>query len=122
MTTSQPRTRYGDLIGDAACDVARYTQYGMPDHPSCAENFRAALRSLGAPFSHVPQPVNFFMNVAVNRDKTVTFGPPQTEAGDFVLLRAFVDVLVVISACPQEWNPATNYHPSPLLARILKAS
>jgi uncharacterized protein YcgI (DUF1989 family) len=27
----------------------------------------------------------------------------------------------VISACPQEWNPATNYHPSDLLARVLKA-
>ena len=105
----------------AACDRARYTQYGMPDHPSCAENYQAALRALGAPFSHVPQPVNFFMNVGVNRDRSVTFAPPQTEAGDFVLLRAFVDLLAVISACPQEWNPATNFHPSPLLARVLRS-
>jgi uncharacterized protein YcgI (DUF1989 family) len=59
------------------------------------------------------------MNVAVRPDGRVTFGPPQTEAGDWVLLRAFMDCLVVISACPQEWNPATNYHPSDLLARIL---
>ena len=41
--------------------------------------------------------------------------------GDWVLLRAFVDLLAVISACPQEWNPAANYHPSALLARILVA-
>jgi hypothetical protein len=103
----------------AACDSARYAQYGVAEHASCAENFRAALRSLGASCPHVPQPVNFFMNVAVHPDGSVTFGPPQTEAGDWVLLRAFTDCLAVISACPQEWNPATNYHPSDLLLRVL---
>jgi len=103
----------------AACDPARYAQYGVEGHASCADNFRAALRALGLSCSHVPQPVNFFMNVAVNPDGTVTFAPPQTEAGDYVLLRAFTDLHVVISACPQDWNPATNFHPSALLARVL---
>jgi hypothetical protein len=104
----------------AACDPARYAQYGVPGHASCAENFQGALRALGASLAHVPQPVNFFMNVAIRPDGTAVFGSPQTEAGDYVLLRAFMDCLVVISACPQEWNPATNYHPSDLLARILR--
>ncbi len=104
----------------AACDPARYAQYGVPAHASCAENLRAALHSLGASCAHVPQPVNFFMNVAVRPDGSVTFGPPQTEAGDWVLLCAFMDCLAVISACPQQWNPATNYHPSDLLARVLR--
>ena len=105
----------------AACDPARYAQYGVSGHASCAENLRAALRVLGLALPHVPQPVNFFMNVAVHGDGSVTFGSPQTGAGDFVLLKAFMDCLVVISACPQEWNPAGNYHPSELLARILVA-
>jgi uncharacterized protein YcgI (DUF1989 family) len=103
----------------AACDPARYAQYGVAGHASCAENFREALRSLGVDCPHVPQPVNFFMNVAVRPDGSVVFAPPETEAGDWVLLRAFVDCLVVLSACPQQWNPATNYHPSDLLARVL---
>ena len=103
----------------AACDPARYAQYHVAGHASCAENFHAALRALGASCPVVPQPVNFFMNVAVRPDGSVTFGPPQTEAGDWVLLRAFLDCLVVLSACPQQWNPAANYHPSDLLARIL---
>ena len=60
-----------------------------PGHASCAENFHQALRALGASCPVVPQPVNFFMNVAVRPDGSVTFGPPQTEAGDWVLLRAF---------------------------------
>jgi uncharacterized protein len=105
----------------AACDAARYAQYGVEGHASCSDNFRAALRTLGVSFSHVPQPVNFFMNVAVKPDGTVEFAPPRTAAGDYVLVRAFMDLHVVISACPQEWNPATNFHPSPLLARVLVA-
>lgn len=103
----------------AACDPARYAQYGVTNHASCADNFRTALATLGASLPHVPQPVNFFMNVAVQPDGGVVFGSPQTGAGDYVLLKAFVDCLVVISACPQEWNPAGNYHPSDLLVRIL---
>lgn len=102
----------------AACDPARYAQYGVPGHASCADNFRAALAALGVSLGHVPQPVNFFMNVAVHPDGSVGFGAPRTGPGDWVLLRAFVDCLVVISACPQEWNPAANYFPSDLLARV----
>ena len=32
---------------------------------------------------------------------------------------AIILCFVVLSACPQQWNPAANYHPSDLLARIL---
>jgi uncharacterized protein YcgI (DUF1989 family) len=106
----------------AACDPARYAQYGITGHASCAENYRTALGKLGVEAYHVPQPVNFFMNVAVRLDGHCEFGPPQTNPGDFVLLRAFVDCLIVVSACPQEWNPAANYHPSDLLARVLVAA
>lgn len=105
----------------AACDPARYAHYGVPSHASCAENLRTALRKLEVELCHVPQPVNFFMNVAVRLDGRCEFGPPPTNPGDFVLLKAFLDCLVVISACPQEWNPAANYHPSDLLARVLVA-
>src|SRR3990172_9464834 len=62
----------------AACDPARYAQYGV--------------------------------------DGRSEFAPTPTGPGDYVLLKAFHDCLVVISACPQEWNPAANYHPSDLLA------
>jgi uncharacterized protein len=105
----------------AACDAARYGQYGVTGHASCADNLRAGAAALGVDLTHVPQPVNFFMNVAVRLDGRCEFGPPQTNPGDYVLLRAFRDLAVVISACPQEWNPAANYHPSDLLARLLVA-
>ena len=106
----------------AACDAARYAQYGVSGHASCADNLRAAAAKLGFEPTHVPQPVNFFMNVSVRLDGRCEFASPPTSPGDYVLLRAFHDCLVVISACPQEWNPAANYHPSDLLARVLVAA
>ncbi|MBI2879105.1 MAG: urea carboxylase-associated family protein [Candidatus Rokubacteria bacterium] len=106
----------------AACDPPRYAQYGVREwHPSCAENLRTAMKALGHEVCHVPQPVNLFMQVAVLPDGRVDFRPPATSPGDWVLLKAFIDCLVVISACPQQWNPAANYRPSDLLARILIA-
>jgi uncharacterized protein YcgI (DUF1989 family) len=105
----------------AACDPARYAQYGVTDHPSCSENFRQALARVGASLPHVPQPVNFFMNVAVRADGSVVFGRPRSAPGDYVLLRAFRDAVAVVSACPQEWNPAVNYAPSDLLLRVGEA-
>jgi uncharacterized protein YcgI (DUF1989 family) len=106
----------------AACDAARYAQYGVAGHASCADNLRAAAAGVGVDPTHAPQPVNFFMNVAVRLDGRCEFGPPLTNPGDYVLLKAFHDLAVVISACPQEWNPAANYHPSDLLARLLVAA
>jgi uncharacterized protein YcgI (DUF1989 family) len=106
----------------AACDGARYAQYGVPGHGSCADNLRAAAEKLGIELCHVPQPVNFFMNVAVRLDGRCEFASPQTNPGDHVLLKAFQPCLVIVSACPQEWNPAANFHPSDLLARVLVAA
>jgi uncharacterized protein len=66
----------------AACDPARHVPYHVPGHASCAENFHEALRALGASCPVVRPPVNFSMN-ADRPDGSVTFGPPQTETGDW---------------------------------------
>jgi uncharacterized protein YcgI (DUF1989 family) len=103
----------------AACDPARYEHYGVPGHPSCADNLRKAMARLGYDRIHIPQPANFFMNVAVLPDGRVDFRPPLSKAGDWVLLKAMMDAIFAISACPQEFNPANNYNPTDLLAKVL---
>lgn len=103
----------------AACDPARYEHYGVPGHPSCADNLWKAMARLGYDRIHIPQPANFFMNVAVLPDGRVDFRPPLSKAGDWVLLKAMMDAIFAISACPQEFNPANNYNPTDLLAKVL---
>lgn len=87
----------------AACDPARFRLMGFTEpHRSCAENFNEALAELGHTMSHVPAPLNLFMNIPWTLEGEIAFEPPVTKPGDYVLLRAVVDVVVVFSACPQD--------------------
>lgn len=103
----------------AACDPNRYKQLGAPDwekHGSCAENLVLALKELneraglkgakgvGAEVSvnTVPAPLNLFMNIPWDKEGGLEFRKPKSKAGDYVRFFAERDVVVVMSACPQD--------------------
>jgi uncharacterized protein YcgI (DUF1989 family) len=107
-----------DLL-TAACDEHRYRLYGVQgDHPSCAGNLRQAMKPHFPGRMFIPQPVNFFMNVAVYEDGRVETGSNPSKPGDYVVLRAWLDAIVAVSACPQEFNPAAGWYPTELQAAI----
>ena len=87
----------------SACDEARYRLLGFQGkHASCAENFFVALRELGLDAPRVPSPWNLFENVQIGDDGTLTIEPPVSRPGDYVVIRALVDVIMVFSACPMD--------------------
>jgi uncharacterized protein YcgI (DUF1989 family) len=69
-------------------------------------NFEAALRPFGIPLKEVPYSFNIFMNVPIG-DGKIGIAEPVSKAGDYVDLGG-TDLLVAISNCPQERNPATR--------------
>ncbi len=91
----------------AACDPYRYAQLGAaPGHRSCCTNFAEALAELSITRSApVPAPLNLFMNIPWDLDGNITFEPTVSAAGDSVLFRAEVDVVVIASACPMDIVP-----------------
>jgi uncharacterized protein YcgI (DUF1989 family) len=91
----------------AACDPFRYAQLGAaPDHRSCCTNFAEALAELSIMRSApVPAPLNLFMNIPWDLEGNITFEPTVSAAGDSVLFRAEVDVIVIASACPMDIVP-----------------
>ncbi len=91
----------------AACDPFRYAQLGAPpDHRSCCTNFAEALAELSiARATPVPAPLNLFMNIPWDTEGNITFEPTVSAAGDSVLFRAEVDVVVIASACPMDIVP-----------------
>lgn len=92
----------------AACDPERYRLLGAPSgHASCAENLMAASSSAGFNVEIVPQPVNVFMRVRVSNG-TIELLPAVSRPGDRLVMRAERDLLVVLSACPQELSPVNN--------------
>jgi uncharacterized protein len=50
-----------------------------------------------------PAPLNLFMNIPVHDDRrTVSFEAPTCKPGQYVVLRAEMDLVVAMSACPQD--------------------
>jgi uncharacterized protein YcgI (DUF1989 family) len=88
-----------------ACDPARYELLGHEGHhDNCRENFHAALAEVGLERPAVPSPLNLFMHVSSEGGKLELL-PSVSRPGDHVVLRAERDVIVVLSACPQDLVP-----------------
>jgi uncharacterized protein YcgI (DUF1989 family) len=104
----------------AACDPARYRALGVTGwHASCRENLETAMAELGYEHVEIPQPINLFMNAPVGADGTIGWDEALTRAGDFVELRAAMDVIVVASACPQDLNPINGKQPTGIAVELL---
>lgn len=111
----------------AACDIHRYHELGVPAeeyHENCADNFRTGLErdcGLTGFYPSPPDPLNLWMNIPVKlRDSAkglvsagggVSFEPPVSEKGDYVVLEALQDCIVVMSACPQDILKINNQDP-----------
>ena len=90
----------------SACDDYRYGLLGCKEyHDNCTDNLIAGMRQLGLAVSEVPSPVNLWMNIPVGSDGATQWGEPVSKAGDYVILRAEMDCIVAMSACPQDILP-----------------
>jgi uncharacterized protein YcgI (DUF1989 family) len=104
----------------AACDPERYAGLGVQGwHASWQENLRRAMAELGFESVEVPQPINLFMNIPVREGGELGWEPAPTRAGDAVTLRAEMDCVVVVSACPQDLVPINNGNPTPIAIELV---
>lgn len=101
----------------AACDRYRYELLGCTAyHDNCTDNLAAALGELVAP--KTPSPWNLFMNIPVQADGHLSFEPPVSQPGDYVLLRAEMDCVIAFSACPQDMVPINGVDCTPTEAHF----
>jgi len=93
----------------ASCDQERYRQLGFDGkHDNCRDNFEAALADLGLAPRPLPAPFNLFMNVPWTEDGSLRFEPPVSRPGDLVRFRVETDLVVIMSACPQDLTPVNG--------------
>jgi uncharacterized protein YcgI (DUF1989 family) len=64
--------------------------------------------------------INFFMYVPVGADGAMDMGPSRSKPGDYVELRAEMDVLAVLSNCPQMNNPVNDFNPTSVGALVYR--
>jgi uncharacterized protein len=99
----------------AACDLFRYMTLGVNEyHDNCADNLRMAMMAIGLTVPEVPQPFNVWMNIPLAADWTIDWLPPVARPGDRVTLRAEMDCIVVMSACPQDLVPINGENMTPV--------
>ncbi len=96
----------------AACDRYRYKFLGVEGyHDNCTDNLFAGMKELGLTPPEVPSPWNMWMNIPVRPDGSIAFLPTVSKAGDYVLLRAEMDVVMAFSSCPQDILPINSQKP-----------
>jgi len=97
--------------------------YGLDYHRNCQDNIAEALRPYGISEHEVPfGTFNIFMKGQVDEEGHYTFFAPPIEKGDYIDFRAEMDVLVAISACPEDQSSINDYAPKPLKVEIYDAA
>lgn len=87
-------------------------------HPSCLENLTNGLAPFGISVDDVPTTFNIFMNVDVAPSGKLRIGPPLSRPGDFVELRAEMNLIVGVTACSAELS--NNYSFKPIELEIYR--
>ena len=107
-----------DTLGGACSAESNTVRYALEKRSmhSCRDNFLMAItRGYGGLTKRdLSSNINFFMNVPVTPEGGLRFADGISAAGRYVEMRAEMDVLVLISNCPQLNNPCNAYNPTPI--------
>ena len=107
-----------DTLGGACSAESNQVRYALDKKHmhACRDSFVLALTRYGHGTSKrdLPANINFFMNVPVTPAGALTFADGVSGPGRYVEMEAKVDVLALISNCPQLNNPCNAYNPTPI--------
>lgn len=115
-----------DTLGGACATESNQVRYDLTKGHmhACRNSFLKGLQlwDHGMDKRDITSNINFFMNVPVTPDGHLTFEDGVSDAGKYVELRADMDVLMVISNCPQLNNPCNGYNPTPVQILVWDAN
>ena len=107
-----------DTLGGACAAESNMVRYALEKRymHACRQSFLKAIVEWehGMDKRDITSNINFFMNVPVTPEGGLTFEDGVSAPGKYVELRAEMDVLALISNCPQLNNPCNGYNPTPI--------
>ena len=108
-----------DTLGGACASESNTVRYALEKKSmhACRDSFLLAVaenEAFGLTKRDIAHNINFFMNVPVTPDGGLTFADGLSGPGKYVELRAEMNVIVLISNCPQLNNPCNAYNPTPI--------
>ncbi len=107
-----------DTLGGACSresNTMRYSPQTEPMH-ACRDSFIRGAQEWNIELTKrdLPPNINFFMNVPVTPEGHLTFADGISAPGRYVELIARMDLIILISNCPQLNNPCNAYNPTPI--------
>jgi urea carboxylase-associated protein 1 len=118
LTISADTCGRHDTLGGACSTESNMVRYDLSKGHmhACRQSFLKGIGEWGRGLEKrdIASNINFFMNVPVTPEGGLTFEDGVSDAGKYVELRAEMDVLMVISNCPQLNNPCNGYNPTPV--------
>jgi urea carboxylase-associated protein 1 len=108
--------------GACSCEAntSRFGHHTRYMH-ACRENFILEIAQHGMTKRDIVSNINFFMNVPIKTDGELAIVDGVSGPGDYVELRAEMDVICVISNCPQVNNPCNGFKPTPIRVLVWDA-
>ena len=107
-----------DTLGGACATESNMVRYAIEKRHmhACRQSFVKAVTEWGRGLDKrdIGHNINFFMNVPVTSEGRLTFEDGVSAPGKYVEMRAEMDVLALISNCPQLNNPCNAYNPTPI--------
>ena len=92
--------RHDFLLTPCSKDTFRIIYGDEHPHHGCLGNLSHALEPYGITPDQIPVAFNIFMNVQVNGDTgELKVDPPMSQAGDYILFEAEMDLIVALTAC-----------------------
>ena len=121
MTITATTCAYHDTIGGACSRESNTLRYGhhTGHQHACVDNFLDEGMRHGLTKRDLVSNINWFMNVPVGDDGTLGIVDGISAPGLSVDVRAEMDVLVLISNCPQINNPCNGFNPTPVRVVVI---
>ncbi|MBL1319500.1 MAG: urea carboxylase-associated family protein [Methylophaga sp.] len=108
-----------DTIGGACATESNTIRYALDKKcmHACRDSWMLAIaqnEQFNLSKRDITHNINFFMNVPITAEGGLSFEDGISDAGKYVEMKAMMDVIVLISNCPQLNNPCNAYNPTPI--------
>jgi urea carboxylase-associated protein 1 len=107
-----------DTLGGACSRESNVMRYAFDKEPmhACCDSFIRGIQGWHQDLGKrdLTCNINFFMNVPVTPDGQLSFADGVSGPGRYVEMKAEMDVMCLISNCPQLNNPCNAYNPTPV--------
>jgi uncharacterized protein YcgI (DUF1989 family) len=104
--------RHDFLLTPCSAEMFRIIYGHTQPHHGCFGNLRMALEKFGIAPDNIPTCFNIFMNVSVNTETgKIAVLPPKSKSGDYVVLKAKMDLIVGMTACSAGMSNNYSFKP-----------